>query len=323
MPQVILADKSDLFRRSMSSILHREGYDVVLSETGAQVLELAEAGRTQAVILDTEVEGPSGLEVLGRIKADPRLRRVPVVVVSRNSAPLAVSSAFKLGAEGFLLKPVELNVLLKTLSGLRRPQPALNAPIAVTTPSTRIVGRLRFIDQYNTIYLDKEKPDPLGPVGTRAEMIFPCEKDIYRQVVLVEEENEQGVSLVPVGAATLDEHATASSLGANMRARYMFPGQFMRLAEATELSAERVRLKGVNVEPRFNAPVQLTLYPQSMGQDGAGVSLQGKVAGYNALTENEFELEVTLDEPQGLPFVQLMAALIGGRPLRSVPQEAP
>ncbi|HEY9721033.1 MAG TPA: response regulator [Oscillatoriaceae cyanobacterium] len=322
MPQVILADKSDLFRRSMSSILNREGYEVIVSETGAQVLELAEAGRTQAVILDTEVEGPSGLEVLGALKANPRLRRVPVVVVSRNSAPLAVSSAFKLGAEGFLLKPVELNVLLKTLAGLRRPQPALNAPIAVTAGEARIVGKLRFIDQYNTVYLDKEKPDTLGPVGTKVEMIFPCEKDIYRQVMLVEEENEQGISLVPVGTATLEERAVVSAIGANMRVRYMYPGQFMRLAEAVELSAEGVRLKGVNIEPHFNSPVQLTLYPPAMGQDGQGIALQGKVSGYNAITENQFELDVALDAPQGLPFVQLMAALIGGRPMRSAPQEA-
>jgi hypothetical protein len=62
--------------------------------------------------------------------------------------------------------------------------------------------------------------------------------------------------------------------------------------------------------------VQVTLYPQSMGPDVAGVPLTGKVAGYNAVSEGLFEAEITLNEAQGLPFVQLLAELIGGRPAR-------
>src|SRR5688572_10550302 len=104
MPQLILADKSDLFRRSISAMLRGEGYEVIAADAGAKVLNLVLQGKPEAVILDTEVEGPSGLETLRLLKGDPKLKRLPVIVVSRDSAPTAVSSAFKIGAEGFLLK---------------------------------------------------------------------------------------------------------------------------------------------------------------------------------------------------------------------------
>ena len=47
---------------------------------------------------DVDVQEPSGLETLVRLKGDPALRRLPVVMVSKDTTPVAVSNAFKLGA---------------------------------------------------------------------------------------------------------------------------------------------------------------------------------------------------------------------------------
>src|ERR1035437_6927334 len=217
MPQLILADKSDLFRRSITSVLTREGYEVTTAETGYKVITLCQEKLPSVVILDTETPEPGGLETLLLLKRDPRLRRMPVIVVSRDSAPAAVSNAFRVGAESFMLKPIDLNALLKALASLQTPVPALGSTLRVTLGHHVVSGKLRFIDQYGMIYLDKtstevEKDaqqvwDPRTPeelaqtgisIGQPGMVGFEVNGVQFHQRVLLSEQNAQGLAIYPV-----------------------------------------------------------------------------------------------------------------------------
>lgn len=65
--------------------------------------------RADLVLLDLRLPGLNGLEVLKRIRSDERTSMVPVVMltVSRNSRD--IESAYRLGANSFLVKPVDFN----------------------------------------------------------------------------------------------------------------------------------------------------------------------------------------------------------------------
>lgn len=322
MPQLILCDKSDLFRRNVSSMLKSEGYEVIPAEVGSKVLNLVLQSRPAAVIIDTEVESPSGLETLRLIKGDPKLKKLPVIMVSRNGAPSDVSNAFKMGAEGFLIKPIDMNALVKTLNSLRVPVPEFNSPIEVQVGATKITCLLRFIDQYGQVYLDKEQPDMAGPTSSMAIMNFEGGKTVYNQVMLIDEENEQGISLVPVSQPAEVEKPDLIKVPVSLKCRYMFPGSFMRLADVSELTASGLTLRGLAAEPAFNAEVTINLYSQGAG--GEGIPLRGKLAGYRpGGAEGLFDADVLFTELVGLPYVHLMAELLGGRPPRPSPKEAP
>jgi two-component system, chemotaxis family, response regulator Rcp1 len=60
------------------------------------------------VLLDLNLPLKNGTEVLREIKADVNLKRIPVIVLSTSSHPKDVSSAYELGASGFITKPSEL-----------------------------------------------------------------------------------------------------------------------------------------------------------------------------------------------------------------------
>lgn len=322
MPQLILCDKSDLFRRSISSMLRGEGYEVIQTEAGSRVLNLVLQGRPEAVILDTEIEGPSGLETLRLIKGDPKLKKLPVIMVSRNGAPSDVSAAFKMGAEGFLLKPIDTNALFKTLAALRVPVPEFNSPIDVVVGANKIVGTLRFVDQYGQVYLDKEKPDMVGPVASLATMTFEGGRTLYNQLMLIDEENDQGISLVPASQPSEVEKPELIKVPVTFKCRYMLTGSFMRLADVSELTADGLTLRGLNTEPAFNTDVTLNLFTQGAG--GEGIPLSGKLAGFRpGAAEGLFDAEVLFTGSVGLPYVHLLAELIGGRPQRPAPKEAP
>jgi CheY-like chemotaxis protein len=83
---------------------------------GAQALaylrgqdEHAEAARPDLVLLDLNLPGMSGHEVLAAIKDDEQLRRIPVVILSTSSAAEDISKSYDLHANVYVAKPVDFN----------------------------------------------------------------------------------------------------------------------------------------------------------------------------------------------------------------------
>ncbi len=99
---VLLVDDEALTRQFYGDMLADHGFRVLAASDGAEALALASHTPIEAVLLDLMMPGMSGLEVLGRLKAqDPDL---PVIVLTAHaSAPNAIT-ALKLGAFDFIIK---------------------------------------------------------------------------------------------------------------------------------------------------------------------------------------------------------------------------
>jgi two-component system, chemotaxis family, response regulator Rcp1 len=69
----------------------------------------AEGPRPDLVLLDLDLPGRDGKEVLAEIKSDPGLRRTPVVVLTTSDDDADVLSAYDLGASAYVTKPVGLD----------------------------------------------------------------------------------------------------------------------------------------------------------------------------------------------------------------------
>lgn len=89
------------------------------------------AGRSgnppELILLDLYLPGINGLEVLRRIKADARMRSVPVVVLTGSNASADIAESRRLGAETYIVKPVNI-------SGLVAATPRLNLNWALLKP---------------------------------------------------------------------------------------------------------------------------------------------------------------------------------------------
>jgi CheY-like chemotaxis protein len=76
---------------------------------GEETLELlARAPRPSLILLDLNLAGLDGRQVLERLKADASLRAIPVIILSTSDNPKDVQSCYQLGASAYLLKPVDL-----------------------------------------------------------------------------------------------------------------------------------------------------------------------------------------------------------------------
>jgi CheY-like chemotaxis protein len=67
------------------------------------------------MLLDLKLPRRSGLEILQWVRADPRLRRLPVVVLTSSNQSPDINRAYDLGANSYLVKPVEFDDLEKMI----------------------------------------------------------------------------------------------------------------------------------------------------------------------------------------------------------------
>jgi two-component system, chemotaxis family, response regulator Rcp1 len=68
-----------------------------------------EAPRPDLILLDLQLPRKNGREVLGEIKSDPRLKRIPVVIMTTSSAEQDIFETYNLHANCYVTKPVELD----------------------------------------------------------------------------------------------------------------------------------------------------------------------------------------------------------------------
>jgi len=114
----LVVDDDESTRFVLSNALKALGFTVVAADDGADVPELMSGQRFDLLVLDLYMPGMNGFELLRRIrKSDPGLlpktrtsAAVRVLVVSGESHPASIANAKALGADEYLVKPIDVDV---------------------------------------------------------------------------------------------------------------------------------------------------------------------------------------------------------------------
>ena len=69
----------------------------------------------KVIFLDLKLPKISGLEVLKRIKSNPKTKKLPVVIVSSSKEDPDIKAAYELGTNGYVVKPVDFNDFIKVI----------------------------------------------------------------------------------------------------------------------------------------------------------------------------------------------------------------
>ena len=102
---ILVVDDMETNRTLLSRRLSRDGHKVTSAESGRKALELMEVEDFDLVLLDLMMPEMNGFEVLSRLKADPRLYEVPVIMISALDEEDSVIRCIEAGAEDYLPKP--------------------------------------------------------------------------------------------------------------------------------------------------------------------------------------------------------------------------
>ncbi len=112
MAKVLVVDDSRFNVNLLVYELSDEGYDVLPAYSGRQALEVAEAERPDVILLDIMMPEMDGYEGCRRLKANPELRSIPVIMVSARELDEDVVHGLDAGAQDYVTKPVNMPILL-------------------------------------------------------------------------------------------------------------------------------------------------------------------------------------------------------------------
>ncbi len=136
--RVLVVDDNKVNRLLLARSLDLQGHRSALAENGLIALEMLRREPFDLLLLDIEMPEMDGFQVLEQLKADPKLRDLPVIVTSSVEGVANIVRCIELGAEDYLAKPVN-PVLLKARIGaslekkrLRDQQSALVRRFATT-----------------------------------------------------------------------------------------------------------------------------------------------------------------------------------------------
>jgi two-component system, cell cycle response regulator len=102
---LLVVDDNSMNRIMLSRYITKLGYRSSLAENGRQALEKLQAEPYDLVLLDVQMPEMDGYAVLEHLKADPRLRDIPVIMISAVDELESVVKCIELGAQDYLPKP--------------------------------------------------------------------------------------------------------------------------------------------------------------------------------------------------------------------------
>ncbi len=114
---VLVIDDDPTVHDLMRRFLVKDGFRIVPALTGEEGLRLARASAPDVIVLDVQMPTMDGWTVLQRLKADPALKHIPVVLVTMTDEK---SLGYSLGANDYLLKPVEREKVASVLRKYRK-----------------------------------------------------------------------------------------------------------------------------------------------------------------------------------------------------------
>ena len=120
---VLVVDDDEISRTLLQGLLASEGYTVLFAKNGVQALDLAARISPDVVLLDIVMPELDGFEVCRKLRADPALRQIPIIVLTSLEGRDSRLRGLSAGADEFLTKPVdpaELRTRVRTITDLNR-----------------------------------------------------------------------------------------------------------------------------------------------------------------------------------------------------------
>jgi CheY-like chemotaxis protein len=114
-PLILVVDDDAPILLLMRNVLREFGFEAVAAGSGEQAIAEARKRTPDLILLDRNMPGMTGDEVLRELRSDDGLAAVPILILS--GEPLGPDEVERIGATGAVLKPFDLSSLVETIRG--------------------------------------------------------------------------------------------------------------------------------------------------------------------------------------------------------------
>jgi CheY-like chemotaxis protein len=116
--RILVVEDDEKSRRLLVDVLGWHGYEVEAAPSGEDGLEIAQARRPDAALLDIQLPGMNGFDVLAGLRGPPFHMRIPAVAVTASVMDQDRRRIIAAGFDAYVGKPVNIRELLETLDRL-------------------------------------------------------------------------------------------------------------------------------------------------------------------------------------------------------------
>ena len=148
--KIMLVDDEERFLTTTQKLLTKKGIDVVTAASGTEALEVLKGRHIHVVILDVKMPGMDGNETLKQIKT--RFPLVEVIMLTGHATVESAIDGLKSGATDYLMKPTDINELIKKATEAFEKRQRLEEKI-------RLARTRMFMKSPREILKDAENPD--------------------------------------------------------------------------------------------------------------------------------------------------------------------
>ncbi|TMG77097.1 MAG: response regulator [Betaproteobacteria bacterium] len=118
MARILIADDEPDIVTSLEFLMRGGDYEVRVAINGEEALRLAESFRPDVVLLDVMMPQRSGFEVCQKIRANPALQEVKIIMLTAKGRNAERDRGLDLGANAYVTKPFSTKELMNTVRGL-------------------------------------------------------------------------------------------------------------------------------------------------------------------------------------------------------------
>lgn len=118
MKKILVVDDDPIFRHLLKELLQENGYLVDTAKDGREAFEKLKKEKYDLVILDVNMPNMNGFEALSKIREDEEIFDIPVIMLTVKSMVKDQIKGFEHGADEYLSKPFENEVLLAKIKNL-------------------------------------------------------------------------------------------------------------------------------------------------------------------------------------------------------------
>ncbi|CAH9073396.1 unnamed protein product [Cuscuta europaea] len=120
-PHVLAVDDSPSERKLIERIFQASSFKVTVADSGPRALELLDnmEGKVDLIVTDYCMPEMTGYELLKKVKESPKLKDIPVVILSSENLPRRVNECLEGGARDFLFKPFQISDVEKIMTYLK------------------------------------------------------------------------------------------------------------------------------------------------------------------------------------------------------------
>jgi phosphoserine phosphatase RsbU/P len=111
--EILVVDDDAMSRRVLARLLSAAGYNCRVSKDGSEALDTIRDKPPSVLLLDFDMPGPNGAEVLRRLRSDtdPAVAQIPAIMLTAHGSEQSEVSCLQAGADDFVTKPVNSSVL--------------------------------------------------------------------------------------------------------------------------------------------------------------------------------------------------------------------